>query len=72
MLAHPVMRQYTLLAHPVMRQYTLLAHPVMRQYTLLAHPVMRQYGINTLRGQNVEFLSVIPGGKYSNHFVLKS
>jgi hypothetical protein len=27
--------------------------------------------INTLCGQNVEFLSVNPGGTYSNHWALK-
>jgi hypothetical protein len=26
--------------------------------------------INTLRGQNVEFVNVKPGGTYSNHWVL--
>jgi len=26
---------------------------------------------NTLRGQNVEFLSVKPGGTYSDHYALK-
>jgi len=27
--------------------------------------------INTLRGQNVEFGSVNPGGTYSNHWIFK-
>jgi hypothetical protein len=32
---------------------------------------IRTKHINTLRGQNVELLSVKPGGTYSNHWALK-
>ena len=34
-------------------------------------PQIHKTHINTLCGQNVEFVNVIPGGTYSNHYALK-